>query len=449
MTDRNLQNGIRVHGVELVIIAVMIFVALLSGILASYRYFIIGRARVSPEYLAAEHFVNHSIDVREALPSPLDELEFVDIRVLERDSYGIGEFKFNAWLENGERVPVRIGLVKVADFWIVYSAVLGRGKANRKRPESTYDRIITLMQDLTFDSHAGAEARFPVLRDGIRDDVLRDYLEALALSRLDPEQALMLLDGIENRVTHAKLAVLSLESQIHYDRQNFTKAIEILNRMEWVYEHETVEHNEKILTGIFAGLPKSPFLADMDPDNVMASARKLMSLSLSAIGQITESLYWAERAIEQSEKIKSSVLRSSSLYLKALSLYDLERFGDADRIFAEVIADIDNPNLSQKSWAYFFRAEIAARQVRHQDSLDFYELAITLEPTNAMIREGAIRYLMLRGLTGDLEVALGLAIRGIDFGVERLKFLDLASQTYRQLGLKDRTHEFRLDPVSP
>lgn len=424
---------------EWMAIAVLTFVFLLVAIIGSYRFFIVGRAKSSPEYRTAEYYVRHSLSVLENLSSPIARLKFDDIRVDERADYGVCELKFSATLEDGAAARFKVGLVKVADFWLVYSAVLNPGTGGKKRLLNTYEKIIMLLEEIDFDNYTVAKTYLPQLLDEILGDPLKDYLMATVVARDEPERALSLLKDLEGRVRHSKLAVLFQEAQIHYERRNFASAIDVLLKMEWVYEHETAAREEEILAGIFAGLPKSPFLANLDPDNVMASARKLLSLSFSSIGQYAESLHWADRAVEQADKIRSMVVRSSSLYLKALSLYDLEQFAVADRAFAEVIADIDNPNLSQKSWAYFFRAEIAARGQRHQDSLDFYEVAVTLEPTNALVREGAIDYLMKRGFVGDLEVALGLAIRGIDYGVERPKFVQLASALYKRMGLPDQT----------
>lgn len=433
------QERIRVHGLAWMVVAVLSFAILLSAIILAYRAFIVGRAKNSMEYLTAEFYVSHSLSVRENLGADLSQVEFTDIRVRERDNHGVCELKFLLTLADGSTRSLRAGLVKIADFWLVYNAVLGGGKNASKRLSSTYDKIVSLTEEMTFANLAAAKVHFGDFSGEIYSATLKSYLEAYVWSHEDPARSLKLLEDLENQVVHAKLAVLYLEAQLHYDLKNHARAIDTLKRMEWLYEHETILLDRKFLDGIFASLPKSPFLANMDPDNVMAQARKLMSLSLSAIGQNVESLHWSERAIEQADKIGSSVLRSSSLYLKALSLYDLDRLPDADRAFAEVIADIDNPNLSQKSWAYFFRAEIAARAGRHQDSLDFYELAVTLEPTNAMIREGTIGYLKQRGFVGDLEVALGLAIRGIDYGVDRQIFIGLASELYLKLGIPDRT----------
>lgn len=440
---------IRTHGAELVVIGILTFAALLGTMIGAYRLFIVGRVKSSEEFRTASYYASHSADLRGRLSGPVDKLRFEDINVNVSEGFGVCEIYFDLVLTGGKVEKLAVGLVKVADFWIVYEAQLHPGTEGEIQLTSTYQAILLFLEKIDYQEFEEAAALLEMIKGELRQPSLNDFLAAkLNAGNGNEVYAQQILNDLASRLKFSKPAVMYEEALLHFNRQDYPKAIEVLNRIEASFagsgakktpegaEEEWEEEEER---GLFEGLPKDPFLASLDPENVLASSRKLMALAYNYAGNFEEGLKWSEKAIQQAEKIDSAVIRSGAVYLKALNLYSLGRYKDADKEFADVISDLDNPNLSQKAWSYYFRADVASREGRPEDSLDYYEMAVTLDPTNALVRQGAIEYLMSRNYVGDDEIALGMALRGLDYGVEKGKFKALASDLYGRLGVADKT----------
>lgn len=434
---------LKTQRLEFLFMATLGFAIFIILSIMSYRFFIMGRLKDSIEFKTASFFAVNSHSLSEILLTPIQSLEFDEIHVTEKENQGFSEITFQMDLKDGLHETLRVSLVKVADFWIVYQAELNPDSPRAQILPSTYGKIILLMERLDFGDFEAAQNYLRPLKREILDSILRDFLEARVnalAGHVVP--ASQLLKDLESRVKHSHLAVLYTKALLEFNQDHFLEAIAILTQMEELYESYQKDEN-LALQGWAPGLPKNPFLASLEPDSVIASSRKLLALSYHNTGNYLKGLDWSEAAIKQAQKIGSTVIYSSSIYLKALNLYDLQRFDEADREFTHVIHDLDNPNLKQKAWAYFFRGDVASRYGRHEESLDFYEIAVALEPKNGLIRQGVISYLMNRGYGGDLEIALGMALRGIDFGVEKEVFKDLASQIYYRLGVKDKTRSLK------
>jgi tetratricopeptide (TPR) repeat protein len=441
--DNNLQKPaakIRTYGAEFVFIGVLSFAALIGMMIVAYRLFIVGRVKSSEEFRTASYYAANSSDLRSHLSGPVEDLRFEDIDVNESEGFGVCEIYFDLALSGGKIEKLAVGLVKVADFWIVYEAQLRPGASDAVELRSTYQAILLFLEKIDYQEFDEAAALLHLIRGEMRQSPLEDFLAAkLNAVNGNDTYAKQVLSDLAARLEFSKFTVLYEEALLHFNRQDYAQAVDTLNRIESLYAAEKDREGTDGRGGLFAGLPKDPFLAELDPENVLASSRKLLALAYNYAGDFEQGLKWSEKAIEQAERIDSAVIRSGAVYLKALNLYSLGRYQEADKEFATVISDLDNPNLSQKAWSYYFRADVASREGRPEDSLDYYEMAVTLDPTNAMVRRGAIEYLVARNYVGDFEIALGMALRGLDYGVEKDQFKTLASDLYRRLGLADKT----------
>lgn len=435
------EEKIQTHGFELVIVGIIIFAAIIGSMILSYKFFIIERVKDSEEYNAATYFVVNSETLKEQLLSPMESMRFDTIHVENYESYGLCEISFNLILKTGLVQKLTIGLVRVADFWIVYEATLNPDSPAKVPLMSTYQVVIEILQRLEFQDVTMARAYLNLLKKDLRDPDLYDYLSArVNIAEKSDLYASQLLDDLKERVSYGKLAVIFERGMIDFDQENFNAAITAFHEVQSQYEKEIKGQSGQDDNSIlFSGLPKDPFIASFEHASVYTSACQMLALAYHRAQQYDLGLEWSLKAIEQADKIKSKIVRSTALYVKALNLYSLQRFPEAEAAFTDVISDIDNANLAQKAWAYFFKGEISVRLSSQSDSLDYYEAAVNLDPTNSVIRKGVVEYLINRNLVGDYEIALGVALRGLDYGIEKEVFKKYVSNLYGRLGMKDKS----------
>ena len=435
------QEKIKTYGQELVMVGVVVFVAIIAFTIVTYMLFIKGRVKESVEYKTAVYFVENSETLKEHLLSPIDSFEFDDLRVVEKTNYGICEVTFDLILENGLEERLRLGLVKVADFWVLYEALLSPDAPSEYALISTYQKILMLYEKLDYQEYEIAQFILQLIKIEMRDAHLSEFLTA-RVSALEGNKVLAqeLLGGLLSKVKYSKPAVMYELAMVEFASQNYEKAIELLLQIQKDIQLYQIGEDKLLkLRSLFTGLPKDPFILSFSHDDILADIYINLALAYYQVEKYEKGLEYSDRAIEQATQINSKVIMSSSFFVRALNLVSLERYEAAEKGFALVISDLDNTNLSQKAWAYFYRAEIASRFGHYNDSLDYYETAVGLDPFNYPIRKGAIMYLLDRNFKGDLEIALGFALRGMDYDVERSLFKDFASLIYSRLGMQDET----------
>jgi len=371
----------------------------------------------------------------------MDSMEFSDLQVTENENYGVCEVTFDLILQNGLIERLRVGMVKVADFWIVYDVILSPDTPAAYRLVSTYQKINMLLDRLQYQDAKLAGLILELIKKESRDPNLIEYLLARVNSIAGNDTfSTQLLDDLKYRVEYSKLAVMYEQAMIHLSRNEYQKAVIIFEEIRMEYELEKAKQDRFAQSrSIFSGLPKDPFIASFSHDTVLADTYQNQALANYHMGEYKEGLENAKLAIDQADHIGSKSIRSSSMYVKALNLYKLKRFEKADKAFQDVISDLDNHNLSQKAWSYFYRGNIAARLNKQIQALDYFETAVNLDPFNYLIRLEAIKFLVKRNKTGDLEIALGLAIRGIQYDVEADRFKDMSAKIYQRLGLNDKS----------
>jgi tetratricopeptide (TPR) repeat protein len=433
-------NKIKTYGVELVLMGVVAFFAIISLTIITYKIFIKERVKNSEEYSTATYFVVNSQTLKDHLLSPMQSMSFDDLMVSERETHGICEITFHLTLKNKLTETLKVGMVKIADFWVVYEAVLSPKMPSEYYLVSTYQKILGLLERLDFQDHKTAMLYFELIKKETRNPNLLDYLNArvnaIAGNSTHSDQ---LLRDLGDRIKYSKLAVLLERGMVFYDSEDYKKAIEHFEAIKKEYDDYKDKTKKQTGKSIFAGLPKDPFIATFAHDNVLAESYKMLSESYRKSGRFDKGLEYAELAIEQANKISSKVTRSAAMLVKAYSLFDLNRYKEADEAFKDVINDVGNPNLTQKSWAWYHRAIIASAFRRHEDALDYYETAVSLDPFNHTFRKGIIEYLIERNYVGDLEVALGFSLRGIDYEAQKQYFKEMASRLYLRLGQEDKT----------
>ncbi len=431
-------SKIKTHGIELVLAGIVVFISIIFLTMVSYNLFIKERVKDSAEYNTATYFVVNSQTLKEQLLAPMISMQFDDLHVSEKADYGICEVTFLLELKNGVVEKLKLGLIKVADFWLVYDAVLSPDTPAAYPLASTYQKILALLDSLSYQSSETARVYLDMIQEEVRDPNLYEYLAARvnAVSG-NTVYAAQLLDDLKARVDYAKLAVMYERALVNFSREEFQKSVDLFEEIIAMYKEinaaKTASYNDSF------SKPKDPLFASFNHDNVIAETYQNLALSYYQLGEFEKGLGMAEEALKFAEKIESSVVRSASLFVRALNLYKLGRLKDADKAFIEVISDVYNANLSQKAWAYFYRAEIAHTNGRPADSLDFYEMAVGLDPYNYLLREGTIKYLITRNYVGDVEIALSMAIRGIQYGQEKQRFRDLAAAIYKKSGLRDQS----------
>lgn len=434
------RKPVKTHGLEMVIIFMISIVAILAVTILAYKVFIEGRLRESREYNAATYYVVNSKTLKEFLLSPIVAIDVDDLMVSERKDYGNFSIDFTLGLENGLTESLRLNVIKVADFWVVRDVIMAPETPSAYALVSTYQKILLLLENLQYGNVESARVYLDWIKQEIRDPNLYDFLAARVNAYAgNTTYAAQLLDDLKHRVGYGRLAVLFERAMIHFTEGKFDQAVGLFKQILKEYEEQREAEDPRLRArGLFAGLPKDPFIAIFSHDNIRAQTYQNMALAYTELGDFQKGLELSEKAIELAGEINSKVVRSSSLFVRALSLYKLGQYKNAEDAFDEVIADVDNTNLSQKAWAYFYKAEIASRFERPRDALDYYETAVGLDPFNYLLRKRAVEYLMDRSLSGDLEIALGLALRGLHYNVRPEVFKDLAVRLYERLGIGNR-----------
>lgn len=417
-----------------------IFVMIIAVTIGTYKIFIKGRVQTSTEYKAAVHFITNSSSLREYLLSDIEDSQFSDVSVTETEDYGVCRIHFSLGLKNKLQEEIEIGLVKVSDFWVVYEVILSPHMPSEYFLVSTYQKILSFLERLDFHDYRTAELYLDLIDKEVRDSRLRDYLLARVNALAgNSSYAFDLLEDVSARVNYSKLAVWLEQGMIEFERQKLPSAIGYFEKIVTEYDLQKIKDEKWQGESIFSGLPKDPFIATFNHDNILAEALKMLAATWRESGEFEKSLDYAERAIQKATEIGSSVVLSAAELTKAMSLFDFKKYEEADAIFQDVINDVENPNLTQKAWAWYYRAVIAGSFDRDEDSLDYFETAVNLDPYNVVFRKAAIGYLIQRNYLGDLEVALGFSLRGIDYEVDKNHFIEQASQIYLLLGMQDKT----------
>lgn len=432
------EDKIRTYGIELVLIGIITFIAIIAFTILSYKLFVKDRVKKSTEYNTATYYVVNSETLKEQLLSPMESMEFGDLQVTENETFGVCELSFTLRLQNGLTENLSVALVKVADFWLVYEVILSPDTPAAYRLVSTYQKVNTLLNYLSYQDTKLADIILQLIKNETRDPNLVEYLSARVHAMAGNQTyAAQLLDDLRYRVSYSKLAVMYERAMIHFSENEYEKARDLFQQI--ITEYELAEANEDSVSrarSIFSGLPKDPLIASFSHDTVLADTYQNLSLIHYHLGEFGEGLKHADLALEKALAIGSKSIHSTALYVKALNLYQLKDYEKADENFEDVIADLDNHNLSQKAWSYYYRGQIAIHLGSEEECLDYFERAVNLDPFNYVIRLDTVRYLMNRNSTGDLEIALSFALRGVQNAVEEGLFKDLAQQLYARLGIR-------------
>lgn len=434
---------INTHGKDLFLIGMIVFVLILALTVLAYKGFIRDRVKNSEEYRTAVFFASSSSSVQNMLLAPLEHVVFDDLWIKEEESYGVCYVTFDLFLQNNLTERLGVGLVKVADFWIVYDAVLGQGTPAAYTVTSTYDVILTLLETLESQSFQKAWTILDVLKNEIKDPSLYDYLTA-RVKALDghSQSAVTLLNDLLMRVKKAKPAVLFERAMIYFDQQAYDEAAKIFQEILVLCQQvEDLQKSRGSRQSLFADLPKDPLITAFDYRSLQAVTLQNLALTYFHLQDDEMALQTADQALEKAGQIDSSVITNVARFIKAMSFYALKRLDQADQHFALVIENPTNANLSQKAWAYYYRGLIADEEKRLDDSLDYFETAVNLDPFNFSIRKGAILYLAQRGAPGDTQIALAFALRGVQYNVEKTYFQELAARLSKQLGIEDVSGE--------
>lgn len=442
-------------------IVILAFIVMIVFIVMAYRIFIIERMKMSPEYQTASYYLTKSktillelsgeeIDYSKPLkdvPSPIEHITLDKMNVNEKDDYGFSDVTFDILLKNGLKQKISIGLARLADYWIVYNVHLNPGMPHDIRFSSTYDKILFMLQRLDFKDTRTAQGVLELIRTESWDASLTMYLDArVQAASGNTVYAAQKLDDLLSTGGYASLALMYERALVHLQMRDdpdhpgeIQKAIQRLIDVESLYERYYARLKPSQLKNFFASVPKDQLIASLDAASILASARRTLAMAYFYEKKYDQSLSWAEKAYDQAQVIQSSVLLNDAMFLMAKNMYYMARYDEADIYFDTIIRDDSNANLMQKAWCYLFRADIAGRLNRHTVALDFYEMAISLDPLNVSIRQMAIEYLVRRNYTGDLEIALGWALRGIDYETSGDTFKRMASKLYGFLGLRDKT----------
>jgi tetratricopeptide (TPR) repeat protein len=435
------KKKIKTYGHELIFLGFIFFAGIILVSLATYQFYLKQRAQQSVEFRTAKHFIHHSASLKDHLLTELEEIDFQDLRVVEQDDYGVCEITFSLKLKYDLKETVRVGLVKVADYWIVYRVTTDPDTDMEYSVTSTYDKILFLLEKLSLQDYQNLTLMLDIIEPEIFDDKLKKYLKA----RVDAvtgniAYATRLLDQLLGIEGYSKVAIMFERAMIDFSLKYYENAIKLLQAI--VLEIATQETDDAKLMrmhSLFSGLPKDLFIASFLHSNILTDVYQNLALAYYQLSDYQKGLDNANLAIQKATETKSIVAKSSALFIRALNLYALQKFQNADEAFSDVINDLNNTNLTQKAWSYYYKAEVAARFGRAEDSLDYFETAVGLDPFNYPIRKATIEYLLNRYFEGDLEIALGLALRGVDYGIEKETFKNLASLIYTRLGMADKT----------
>ncbi len=410
-----------------------------AGLVTLFAYRVVADAEIkkAPEYRVAVQFVRYSDALQDVLVGRLGTIDYEDLRVSEKGGYGLCEIAFRLALKDGLSDTLRVGLVKVADFWFVYQAELNPDEPRKAVVESTYQKVLLFQQDVDLNDIESAKYFLEEIRKENSDPVLMAYLNAQWLTADGKyDEAITSLASASSDAHYALPAIAYQKGLAEFGKGDYAMAI---NSLKSLVDIIAMAQNNVSAEGLFENLPKDPFLASVNPRTILASSQKTLALAYVYSKDYEQGLAWAEKAIAQSTRIHSSVTRLNAIYVKALSLFYLQRYDDAEAAFRVVAIDIDNANLSQRAMAYYYRGYIAAHAAKHEEALDNYEIAVSLDPLNVRIRSDAITYLINRNFAGDYEIALGLAIRGMDYDTDGTTFKTLAASLFGKLGLPDKT----------
>ncbi|MBU0506055.1 hypothetical protein KJ708_08700, partial [bacterium] len=421
------KKEIKTYGHELILLGIIFFASIILVSLATYQFYLKQRAQQSIEFRTAKHYIYHSESLKDHLLTELEEIDFEDLRVVEQGEYGVCEITFNLKLKYDLTETVRVGLVKVADYWIVYRAATDPDTDLEYPVTSSYDKILFLLEKINLQEYQNLALMIDIIEPEIFDENLKKYLKA----RVDAvtgntAYATRLLDQLSATTGYSKVAILFERAMIDFSLKNYENAIKLLHAIELEIEtQETDDAKFLRMHSLFSGLPKDLFIASFLHSNILTDVYQNLALAYYQISDYQNGLDNANLAIQKATETKSTVAKSSALFIRALNLYALEKYINADEAFTDVINDLNNTNLTQKAWSYYYKAEVAARFGRAEDSLDYFETAVGLDPFNSPIRKAAIDYLLNRYLEGDLEIALGLALRGVGYEIEKDVFKNL------------------------
>lgn len=436
------QPKIKTYGFELVLMAVVGFLAILLTTIMAYQLFIKARVKNSPEYKTATYYVTHSLSLKNQLLSPIDRLEFDDIHVVREGEFGRSSVDFKLHLKSGVIEDLSIVMVKIADYWLVVDARLQPGAIRQINLSSTYSKVVQFFTYLHYQDTKSARSLLEFIKSEVMDLKFYDFIVAkLHGLEGDSTYATQVLRDIADQTRYSKLAVLYEQAELNFYDRKYEDVHQKLDELFLTYENSLFDEKEKgLLAQIFKNLPSDPFTSIFKQDLIVAQSHLLRSRTYVMQRNYNLARQSVETGIALAKKAKSSKDYSFGLYFKALIYYDMQDWKAAEQAFNEVINDSSNLNLSQKAKCYYYKGHIADKFKRVQDALDYFETAVTLNPFDPNIRKGAIRYLMSRGLVGDLEIALGMALRGIQYNVTPSDFKSLASQIYARLGLGDKAH---------
>jgi len=416
----------------------VLFVAIILSTIVAYKLFIKHQVLQAVEYKTAVYFVEHSESVREQLLAAIVSIEFDDAKVVEKGDYGVCEIFFDLQLKDDLHERLRVGLVKVSDFWIVYEAELNPYTVAAYPLLDTYRKILFFVKTLEYPDDPSAQIALEAVKGEVLDQDLAHYLTArlLALSN-KRDEARQLLDDLAKHVVYSKPAVMFERGTIDFSEKEYETAIRVYLEIEKeILSRRSNQDRHLKLRNLFRQMPNDPFNAMFSYESILADVYLNLSQAYVSVGQYEKGLEAAEKAIEQATEIKAKVTLGSARFAQAVILYAMGRYKDANDSFSGVISDLDNTNLTQKAWSYFHKAEIAVRLGKRSSYIvDYYETAVNLDPFNYPIRKGVIEFLMNRAGPGDLEVALGMALRGVDYGIEPELFSRYAGTLYQRLGI--------------
>lgn len=432
---------IKTYGFELVLMATVGFFAILFATIMTYQLFIKARVKSSPEYKTATYYVTHSLSLKNQLLSPITRLEFDDINVIREGEFGKSSVDFDLYLENGVQEKLSIIMVKVADYWLVVDARLQPGALRQINLSSTYSKLVQFFTFLHYQDTQSARAMLELIQSEIMDLGFYDLVVA-KLNSIEGNStyAKQLLRDLADRSKYSKLSIFYDQAEIEFFEGNYDSTHKKLDELFLFYQNSLFQEKQKgVLSTVFKKLPSDPFNSNFNEDLILAQAYLLRSRAYVMQNKHDLASQAVDEAIQAAQKAKSSKNYSFGLYFRALIYYDLQDWKAAEDAFNQVINDSANLNLTQKAYSYYYKGYIADKFKRYKDALDYFETAVTLNPFNPTVRKGAIEYLMSRGYVGDLEIALGMSLRGIQYNVGAEDFKSLAGQIYARLGLPDKS----------
>ena len=435
--DKQTLKNLRISGFKFVILGTATFALLIALIIMIYFLFVEDLVINSKEYEAASYYIANAKLLQENFLTPIEAIRYDDMVQFDKDHIGRASIIFKVQLKHNLKEKIQIEMLKFGDFWIVISAVKNPRTPREEVSVSTYSLILSFLENVEFGNYKMAESYLYYIEKELLSPFLVDFLKAklyaIGPNQAQKELALSLLDDYTvDRMGFFKTAALYQKAKILYKLYRDQDAISVLLKLDKNFE-EKLKTDPASLT--FRSENKDPFLAAIEPISVLAEARLLLSQVYLANQNHSEAKKWAIRSQNLAKIIKSSVVFSQALYIKAQALYFLKENKAADLAFKQVISNVDDPDLRRKAWAFYFRGQIAAQDSRHEDSLDYFDTALNLQPTNFTIRNSVILYLIKRNFKGDLEIALGFSLRGIDYGFQKALFEDHAKKIYRLLGM--------------